>query len=105
MRVRRCFRPWPDAFNAAAMLRVDRGLGKERRHALGDALADVAHRRVIPGGARQALIVSVATALNVAALPQPRLKIPERSEWSRKSRLTCTTSSMLTKSRRCSPAA
>src|ERR1700682_3815871 len=46
----------PDAYNGCAMLRVDRGWAKKRLHALRDALSDIAHRRVVPGGAQPAEI-------------------------------------------------
>ena len=57
----------------------------------------------LPSAARTALTTDVATALYVSARPLPTLKMPDRLGWSRKSRLTLTTSSTDTKSRRCSP--
>src|ERR1700704_6532278 len=51
---RRHFRSWPDAYNAVAMLRVDRSLGKQGLHTLRDALIDAAHRCGIAGGPQAA---------------------------------------------------
>src|SRR5450755_1908207 len=56
IQLRRCFRSWPDALNAGAMLRVDRGLGKQRLNARRDAFFDAEHGGGVPRRAQAAQI-------------------------------------------------
>src|SRR5216683_2416620 len=67
----RHFRSWPDALNAGAMLRVDRGLGKERLHACRDAWFDAAHGCGVSGRAQPA---KIGLGIALVLVPQPGRK-------------------------------
>src|SRR6202521_3145600 len=69
--VDRHFRSWPDALNAGATLRVDRGLGKQRLNALRDAPFDVCHRGAVP---RRAQPTEIGLGVALVLVPQPGRK-------------------------------